>query len=261
MDRLKLIIRKIIFCFTFGDGIIDKFWLLGMTVFYTISIRIPKAYRHFGYDVDHITCTYNGKKINLYLRIEDISMLYEIWMQENYRLPIDIENDSLIIDIGAHIGMATLYFWSLYGDTHHYVCIEGANKNKKILEKNLQQISHTTLVHNVITSNGRHVYFDESKDGHLVRISHLTGESRRSKTIEDIIRENAIGKIALCKMDIEGAEREILSYDPKWLSSVDHFILELHKGYKEQDLVSDLATVGLKRQYLTDSNLYWFTNL
>ena len=52
-----------------------------------------------------------------------------------------------------------------------------------------------------------------------------------SATIGDIISKYDLCHIDILKIDIEGAEKSIFENDTKWLSIVDHLMVELHDRY------------------------------
>lgn len=83
-----------------------------------------------------------------------------------------------------------------------------------------------------------------NKEGHL-RISNSTGESwsfRVSEAAEDtgipaisidrILEKYGITSIDVLKIDIEGAEVEVLSGHPNWLGCVKNLIIELHDRFR-----------------------------
>ena len=49
-----------------------------------------------------------------------------------------------------------------------------------------------------------------------------------------------IKRIDLLKMDIEGAEKEVLNDASEWMSKVDMMVIELHGDYTETDLRKDI---------------------
>ena len=59
--------------------------------------------------------------------------------------------------------------------------------------------------------------------------------------------KNDIGRVDLLKMDIEGAEREILA-EGDYLDKVQHIIAELHGDYRVSDFGAAVAVHGLRAQ-------------
>lgn len=51
-------------------------------------------------------------------------------------------------------------------------------------------------------------------------------------------------KYYLLKIDIEGAEKELLGKNNDWLKDVDNIVVELHKPYNINDLRKDLEPFG-----------------
>ena len=71
---------------------------------------------------------YSGKKQLVYLRTYagDIRMFYEIFLEQVYRLPPVVSFvNGIIVDAGANIGMAVMYFYGLFPEATVY-CTEPA---------------------------------------------------------------------------------------------------------------------------------------
>ena len=56
--------------------------------------------------------------------------------------------------------------------------------------------------------------------------------SVRAVTVWDIMREYALDRIDLLKLDVEGSEKEIFAVSDEWIGSVDAICLELHDRFK-----------------------------
>jgi len=150
--------------------------------------------------------------------------------------------DGTVVDLGAHVGFTTLYYWTLLGDDRNYVCIEGSNKNTEVLKANVASITNCKVHQHIITADGRQVRFYDEVSGHLHQVHDTKGTVHPSVSVQSLLaNENSI---ALCKIDIEGMENEILTTHIEWLSKVDMIALELHDSPGNTALKSNMQNEG-----------------
>lgn len=227
----------------------DKITLIWMTIRYSVAIRNKekRASMYRSQECEMVSVVFNDRRFDITLRMQDLSMIYEVWMEQNYKLHSGVNSPQVILDIGAHIGMTSLYYWSMFGDSVHYFCLEGSDNNYQLLIKNTQHISKISCINAVVTCDGRDVLFNQSLPGHLQKIHLEKGITHISKTIDEIIRPHDISSIDICKVDIEGAEKEIIQSHPHTLQMVKQLYIELHKGYEIGELDKDLSYYKLSR--------------
>jgi hypothetical protein len=87
-------------------------------------------------------------------------------------------------------------------------------------------------------------------DGHGVLVPALT--------IEELCNQHGIEKIDLLKLDIEGAEEEVLE-NGKFLARTEHIIVELHGNYGFEHFQRDIAPYGLVAQEGRPPDTYMVT--
>jgi hypothetical protein len=63
-------------------------------------------------------------------------------------------------------------------------------------------------------------------------------------TMDDALRESPTGTIDILKLDVEGAEYEILRPPAPWLSSVRCLVIELHGAAANRDIPGWLQSAG-----------------
>jgi FkbM family methyltransferase len=66
-------------------------------------------------------------------------------------------------------------------------------------------------------------------------------------TIEEVCSQNGLEKIDLLKLDIEGAEQQVLQ-NGTFLARTEHIIIELHGRYGLECFERDIAPYGLVAQ-------------
>jgi Methyltransferase FkbM domain len=77
-------------------------------------------------------------------------------------------------------------------------------------------------------------------------------------TIEELCEQNGIKKIDLLKLDIEGAEEQVLE-NGTFLARTEHIIVELHGQYGFQCFQRDIAPYGLVAQEGRPPDTYMVT--
>lgn len=217
-------------------------------IFFTVLYHLGNKWQIFNSNNDRrIHCLCNGRKINVEFRQNsgDIFTLYEILARFPYRFPYQsLGRVNTIVDLGAHIGLASLYFAILFPKSR-LLSVEPVPDNFKLLKKNCEMNGvYPTLKNNCIgTEKGTaRIHLNASSNRH----SLFGGVSRAEVdssievgmiTMNDLITENGINEIDILKVDIEGEEIELFSEYKSWMSKVRSIIIEIHPtaevGYKE----------------------------
>jgi FkbM family methyltransferase len=165
-----------------------------------------------------------------------LGMFREIYLQRQYHFTS--ENKSpVIIDCGANIGIATLYFKKMY-PASKIICIEADPSVAELLKKNITQnnIQNTeVIVAAAWNSTGETLEFGSAGADAGSLFSSENKIKVPTTRLRDLILEK--GKIDLLKMDIEGAETIVLEDCAGHLQMVERIFVEYHSytGQK-QDL-------------------------
>lgn len=176
----------------------------------------------------------NNHQRIFYLRtnLGDIQIFYDIFWRTIYQLPIPLlAKATTIIDMGAHIGMATAYFSSHCPQATIY-CIEADNSNYALLTKNLQpEITRGTVIaeHAAISNRNEVVYLQKSARSYNSQLADtITNYPVKGMRMERFLQEHHITHIDIIKIDIEGAESFLFHDDVEWLAITDTIIVEIH---------------------------------
>jgi FkbM family methyltransferase len=165
-----------------------------------------------------------------------------------------------IIDAGAHIGMATLYFKRLFPGSI-ITAIEPHGRSFKLLENNIwnNDLSDVTTV-NVALSNkiGETDFYSDVTDEQWVSTAGFhpgawngQQQSKVEKVPTRLLGDFIDGHIDLLKMDIEGAEQRVLMAAVDKLPLVNKMIIEFHPTSEQSllHLVEFLEEHGFKLSY------------
>ena len=184
-------------------------------------------------------------------RIGDLFVLYEILAWGAYRISEKVVTPhqvTTIIDCGANIGVTALFFASKYPNAKIY-SIEPDPSSFSILKLNAAQEPKIIPIHGCIVAGQAETAKFETY-GPAWRRKLSVAESSKSisvpsMTLDDLIEDYSIEQIDLIKMDIEGAERAVLSAG-NYLARTQSIVAELHDGYTFCDFSNAVAKHGLR---------------
>jgi FkbM family methyltransferase len=160
--------------------------------------------------------------------------LREVFIRGDYLF--DAGTDSpVILDCGANIGLAMLFFKHLYPKAR-VSCFEADPTTSSILQKNVDQ-NHLqdVTVHNLMLSNddGEHSFYVAADvdgslrmSGHPGRISNHREIRVKAGRLSDYID----GTIDLLKLDVEGAEFDVMNdlRSTGKMSQIRRMVIEYH---------------------------------
>lgn len=163
----------------------------------------------------------------------------------------------LIIDGGGYIGTAAIKLARHYPDCP-VVCIEPSSANLEILRANTAPYPNITVLHAALAASEADVVLRdpgrlnwgftivaEPSDRHRIL------ETVRATTVERILSERGADRLFILKLDIEGAEVEVLRQSAGWMSRTDAIIIELHEWLVEGcESVFAAATLGRRNSVL-----------
>ncbi len=223
--------------------------------------------------------------VQLCLRTQDMPMLFEIFKREDYQLPMEktLDSAAVVVDLGANIGLASVFFQQNYFPNARFIAVEPSPKNLEVLQKNLViAIPNAEIAPVAVSDKAGLVRIDDREVGFNVHIlpknavyteggvSKLKIKNLELKGIDEtvgtevlalpmskIIEDLKISRIDLLKMDIEGAEKAVLRDAAAWLPMVQKLVVELHGDYSETDLRSDIEPFGFQVFKANAKHLYF----
>jgi FkbM family methyltransferase len=191
---------------------------------------------------DALKVMYSNNEIEIFLKplarklilrggSTDIRCFEKVFLQEEYRSPFALDEPQLIIDGGANIGMASLYFSAKYSSAKIYA-IEPEPENFKLLARNSAGVPNILARRAALwpTQSKLALSNYDRHENWTFAVSEGDGDVE-TITIEEIRRQSCTNDIDLLKLDIEGSERELFANAP-WLSYVKQIIIELHDRYR-----------------------------
>jgi FkbM family methyltransferase len=138
----------------------------------------------------------------------------------------------LIIDCGANIGLASIFFAGKYPRARIYA-IEPDAGNYALLEENARPYPNITPLRGAVWDRKAELAIeDESAGAAAFRVVEQLGaaasEPIRAYSLSEIMTLAGASRILLAKIDIEGAESELFRSNTGWLESTEALAIELH---------------------------------
>ena len=189
--------------------------------------------------------TKNGIKIMLRTDSTDLMAFTHVWLIGEYsKNNFQVKKTDTIIDVGAHIGLFSLYA-SQNCTEGKIFAFEPIKENYKILESNkkLNKSSNILSENYAISKSTSKITLYKSNDeaGHSKFIQTNDPVEVASKSLNDFFKENKIELINLLKLDCEGSEYEIIdSLEDKYFEKIEKMIIEYHLADSNPELLEKL---------------------
>jgi FkbM family methyltransferase len=171
-----------------------------------------------------------GSRVTYRLNRGDIQGLREVMMAETYRPPIDLGKVETIIDLGANIGLTSVYLANRYRPLR-VIAVEPSYDNAQLVRANLAANGiEADVVEAAVGPYDGKAHFSLARDSNLGRVdADGDGQEVRMMTMASLLEllpKDAT--VDLLKLDIEGGEEELLRGDRAWLERVRCIMAEFH---------------------------------
>ena len=237
---------------------------------------IPAVYSNFlqGYlsiagllnkDKHYIYSLRNGLRMQTTGSKWDFFILNEIFVIKEYDVALPF-TPKTIVDVGAHIGAASLFFAKKFPQAKIY-SVEPFPKNFAALSNNIKinnlgkQITPFNMAISKKEGSAK-LYLNKDNDGCHSLIQELNPDSEglkvRTSDFDGFLSENSLKGIDLLKMDCEGAEMDILRSSKK-LPSIKAIVMETNYQYFDE-IKSILGKNGFTVKQIEDRPLLFALN-
>lgn len=178
-----------------------------------------------------------------------------------------ISNRPVILDLGANIGLTSLYYSRLYPEAQ-IIGVELDLNNFNLAKKNLSRTANVRLEHAAISAQGGTGYIaDPGLGNNAYRLSldpDSGGKEIRTISVNAILHDVEAFEILIAKIDIEGSERHLFDSDTEWVAKTKLIVMETHDWLLPGQSVSRgfiQAISGANRDFLhRGENVYSFLN-
>lgn len=188
-----------------------------------------KYYKHLPSGKIRIHNLFN-KSLYYYSAPELLHGLREIFIEDIYKQ--SIPENGFIIDCGANIGMSIIYMKQKFPDAE-IVAFEPDDVNFELLNKNIASYGYTNvmLLKEAVWKENTYILFsNESSMGSKIEINSNSNTKRiKAVRLKDFIKR----RVDFLKIDIEGAEYEVLKDIVDELHFVQNMFLEYHGKFEQ----------------------------
>lgn len=215
---------------------------------FILLFRSPKSNKEFLIDIKGFS-----RPVTIRGSSSDPWVLNQILICHEYAGFIELE-PKRILDGGANIGLASLYWSSCFPDAE-IVAVEPDPENFRILTKNTEHLANVTPIQGGLWSKETKLHI-QSESAEKYAISVVEDECNgtiNAYDIPSIMRFQGWDYIDVVKLDVEGAEVSILAENSHlWINKINILIIELH-----QDIDQRAAKVLFKAFSDQDFFLRW----
>ena len=175
-----------------------------------------------------------GNSFRLREGTTDLYTFTDVFLQDSIELFVASSSKPLrIIDCGAHIGCASVFFALRYPESQ-IVSVEPDEENFALLCHNVQEFDNISPINAAVWDRPAMVGIANpgtNPTGRYVQeATNANHSDLRGLTIPQILEMTGFDRIDILKLDIEAAERRLFSspHCHEWLSKVSILIVELH---------------------------------
>lgn len=267
ISRLAIAFRKLLFCFRISANFNTFLKLL-------INTKRLRWYKESNKRIPHnepiaaYLFTINNKKHTFYLRTYegDIDIFYEIFWRKIYELPPNqMQPCKVIVDIGANVGLAALYFATHYTPSQ-IICIEPGEANYALLKKNCSMYKNIKTMQAAVMPDDGWCLIKEALLQYNNKVEFTTRQQNSVQAIsmQTLFTIFNLTFIDLLKIDIEGAEEAVFSADTHWLDKVNQVLIEIHSLQKNNASFTAFQqhsfTVASVKGNVFSESVYWAIN-
>lgn len=170
-------------------------------------------------------------KLTIRKNTSDHYVFRDIFLFKEFKLPVSIE-PKLIIDLGAYTGLSTTFFALKYPKAR-IIAVEPESSNFELLEFHTQKNPNVDRINAGVWSSNAFLKITNKATEKwaftVEEVSESDDYDVKSITIDSILKNSGCDTIDILKIDIEGAEKELLSKNvASWISKVKVLVIELH---------------------------------
>ncbi|HEY0676903.1 MAG TPA: FkbM family methyltransferase [Chitinophagaceae bacterium] len=194
--------------------------------------------KHLPYNSPH-TFDLNGKKVYFNNGQELLHSLKEIFVEEIYKIPFT-NPSPYIIDCGANIGLAILYLKSKHPGAK-ITAFEPDKTNYSFLQKNINSagLTDVELRNEAVWKEDAILKF--SNEGTLSSKITEGGNAQNTVEVKATRLKNLLSRpVDFLKIDIEGAEYEVLKDCAESLKNVQFLFIEFHGHFEKMFELTDI---------------------
>jgi FkbM family methyltransferase len=196
--------------------------------------------------------------VHLRARTTDLRTFEDVVLRGQYQYDCRC-HPKVIVDVGANIGLASVYFATRFPDARIFA-IEPEAENFGLLQKNVRPYKNVQPIRAALWSSDTRVELIDTGEGSWAfQVRESLNGAVPAITLSTLLRQYSISSADVVKIDIEGAEREVFKGTPDWISKVGLLMIELHDRFKPGCSEAVRAAVG-DRSSWTRGEVHFFVS-
>ena len=183
------------------------------------------------------TFKFNGRQFTFVDSWSFLWQYHDIFFRRSYEFKAKSASPT-IIDCGGNVGTSILFFKTIY-PLSSIVCFEADPNVFQVLKKNVNHLEGVTLFQKAVWNHndGIRMQLDNADGAH----ASSEGQEIASVRLKDILQ--SYEAVDLLKIDIEGAEFEVLEDVKNDLAHVERLFIEVHTFANEPQEVSNILEI------------------
>jgi len=163
----------------------------------------------------------------------DLSVLKQVLIEQHYQYALPTA-PKVIIDAGANIGLAAIFFANRYPNAKIF-SLEPEHANYLMLQKNVSFYPQIEPIQAALWWRNADLVLVDSgggSDGFQTRddseATHHQLPVVAAMTVDSVMMRMGVDFIDILKIDIEGSEKEVFEHAASWIDRVGSIFVELH---------------------------------
>jgi FkbM family methyltransferase len=191
----------------------------------------------------------NGHQIFFSSPQEFLHAASEIFVAEIY--DVNLPKDAYVLDCGANIGLGSIYLKSRYPDAE-IIAFEPDEKSYALLTKNIRScgFQNIKLLKKAVWKEDARLQF--SNQGNMGSRIETAGDKSTIEVEAVSLGKFITRKVDFLKLDIEGAEYEVLKSIKSQLGHVQNMFVEYHGKFSENVKLEEIFRI------LTDAGFWYY---
>lgn len=205
----------------------------------------------------------DGRSVSYRFNRGDLQSLREVLVEQVYACELPFVPQT-VLDLGANIGLFSLWISKRFGQSQSsskrvpwLLAVEPVAENAAMAARNLRDNSIPgEVVQAAVGQQQGEAWFEARAESNLGRLTPVAGTGLRVSVIgiRDLLEHFPGGEVDLVKMDIEGAEAELLGRDTDWLSKVKALLVEWHDDRADsRPLIANVEAAGFTHHRINEA--------
>ena len=201
------------------------------------------------FQIDTITTSKLDHEVHLRPGSTDNCVFKQIFLKQDLNVEIlNNLNIETILDLGANIGMSSLYFANRFPDAQ-IIGVEPDQGNGHMFKKNLAHYPNVHFLQKAVRGKQENIEILDNGRGESGYEVAASKNGLPAVTISNIMKKYNWESIDILKMDIEGSEHSVLESNfEEWLPKTKVLFIELHE-HKSPGCTSTLRDVLQKYDF------------